>query len=253
MKEILLGLLLLFTLSFGAMAQNEMAEKGQQLVYFSDGSIVKGIIISYHMNETLVMKVAGEEVVLPADKVLYIVRGRTAKRYEEDLEVEKAVYEYAFRERGIYNVSSLSLNTGRNGEGTVVGLGVQHVVGYQFNRWIGAGVGAGIDVYGFNTEKAFLSVFGDVRGYLLPQKVTPFYAFQMGYGFLDDQRITSSAGGLLVYPAVGVRLSGKSGANFSMDLGYRYQASERQYEWWDGFEIQKHRYHRYVFRVGLTF
>lgn len=253
MKQILTSLIFLFTLFIGALAQNGLSEKGQQLVYFEDGSIVKGIILSYQMNETLVMKVAGEEVILPADKVLYIVRGRIAKRYEEDLEVEKAVYEYAFRERGVYNVSGFMLNTGRNGEGTTVGLGIQHVVGYQFNRWIGAGVGAGIDVYGFNAEKAFISLFGDVRGYLLPQKITPFYAFQMGYGFLDDQRIRSAKGGVLIYPAVGVRLSGKSGANFSMDLGYRYQESERQYDWWDGFEIQKHRYNRYVFRVGLTF
>ena len=253
MKETLLCLLLLLLFSTGSFTQNAMADKGLQLVYFTDGSIVKGIILSYQTNEALVMKVAGEEVVLPADKVLYIVRGRIAKRYEQDLQMEKPKYEYAFRERGIYNVSSLSLNTGSNGEGTVVGLGIQHAIGYQFNRWIGAGAGAGIDVYGFNAEKAFIWLFGDVRGYLRPQKVTPFYAFQMGYGFLDDQRIRSAKGGMLIYPAVGVRLSGKSGANWSMDVGYKYQESELQYDWWDGFEIQQHRYHRYVFRVGLTF
>jgi len=145
------------------------------------------------------------------------------------------------------------MNVGNNFEGTTVGLGVQHVVGYQLNRWVGAGVGAGIDVFGFNSEKPFISVFGDVRGYLLKNKVTPFYALQMGYGFLNDQRIREAKGGLLVYPAIGMRFSGKAGANFSMDLGYKYQKSELQYGWWDSYEIWNYRYNRYVFRVGLTF
>jgi hypothetical protein len=253
MKNTLISLLAFLLLSFGLQAQASMADKGQQLVYFEDGSVVKGIIVSYHINKTLVMLVGGEEVEFSAQQVAYIARGKQGKKMEEKVGVEKMTYEYAFKERGIYNVSSLSLNVGNDFEGTTVGVGVQHVLGYQFNRWIGAGAGVGIDVFGFNAEKPFVAVFGDVRGYFLPKKVSPFYAFQMGYGFLNDQRIRDAKGGLLVYPALGVRFSGKAGANFSMDIGYKYQKSEVEYGWWDSYQIWNYRYHRYVFRVGLTF
>lgn len=253
MKNIYIVILCCLLMPLLLSAQNTMAEKGRQLVYFKDGSIVKGVILEYKLDERLIMLVGGEEVELPVKRVDYITRGRQSRKYEKQLKEEERGYEYAFSERGLYNVSSFSVNIGQNQEGTVAGISLQHVTGYQLNRWIGLGLGVSLDAYTFAQEKPFLSVFGDARGYLTKTKVAPFYALQAGYGVLNDKRNRETRGGLMVYPAVGLRLSGRAGSNVSMDIGYKYQDSYREFGWDDSYTIWDYRYHRYVFRVSVNF
>lgn len=255
MKNVYCSVVLLLLWGSSLWSQNPMAEKGRQLVYFQDGSIVKGVILTYELDKRLVMLVGGAEVALPADQVEYITRGRQGKKYERQMQQEDERHQYAFSERGLYNVSSFAVNVGADIEGTTAGVNVQHVIGYQLNRWVGMGVGAGLDLYDFGEEKPFISVFGDVRGYLTETKAAPFYAFQMGYGFMNDQRLRDARGGLLVYPAVGIRLSGRAGSNVSLDMGYKYQDSYWEFgsAWNNDYTFLDYRYHRYVFRVSVTF
>lgn len=248
MKYALLSTLFFLLCSLSAQGQ---IDKGQQLVYFKDGTIIKGVIVEYRMNDKIVMRVGSRDIELPVSSVKFITRGKNSKKYEKKLKEE--TYPYAFKEKGLYAVSALSLNTGSDFDGSVVGLGASQVVGYQWNRWLGFGIGGSIEAFSFNGEKPFITAFGDLRGYLTETKTAPFYAFQAGYGFLNDQRIRDAEGGLMLYPAIGVRLGAREGANFSIDLGYKYQKSRREYGAPASYEVWNYRYRRYVFRVSLTY
>ena len=260
MRWITLFTLLLFITTQSLLAQNKKAELKEDkldlpfVVQFKDGSVVKGKIISFLQGGDLHMLVAGEEVVFPADEILKLRQNSSRANLRKAL--KRGKYPYAFKEKGIYHASAFMVNIGSMYDDNAWGFGLQHASGYQFNRWIGVGAGVGLDAYAINNENPILSFFADARGYFKATRVTPFYSVQVGYGKMLDKQIRDVQGGLMVYPSLGVRLSGLDGANFFVDLGYKYQKSKREYEnswWWQSYEIWDYKYHRYVLRFGLTF
>ena len=59
-------------------------------------------------------------------------------------------------------------------------VSLQAVNGYQFNRYVGAGLGLGVDHY---DDYSALPLFLEAKGYLFDRKVTPFYFVDLGYAF----------------------------------------------------------------------
>jgi hypothetical protein len=145
-------------------------------------------------------------------------------------------------------------------ENTSVGL--QTINGYQFTKYIGTGLGVGLNKYG---NYVTLPVYAQIKGYLLEQKVSPFYFGDIGYGFAwksanaDDYfDVMNVTGGLYWQLGLGYQINFyKSSMTFS--FGYINQDSRSEYTYlrpWDigDVEVTERRILRRVaFSVGFLF
>lgn len=228
--------------------QNDYADK----VYLINGSIIKGKIIYYQPNDTLQMQMSsgliGRFFPNQIRKVVMhdIAEAKTAR-------VEKP---YNFRERGLYDALSFSINLGRSSQ-THQGIGFQNVVGYQFNQFVGSGIGVGYDSYYVsNGESNVLSVFGEYRGYLSKRNTSEYWTFAAGYGqpsHIKNDYLTNLKGSFMVQPTIGFRFGASNRYNFFADLGFRLQQIrfENNNEW-----SQNHytvTYRRWILRGGILF
>lgn len=182
-------------------------------------------------------------------------------------EKERAVKErcekpYAFREQGLYSITYAGTINGIGYKGDMqLGLSLQQVTGYQFNRMIGAGLGVGLENFSVGKPNGplVLPVYAEARGYFLKKNTTPYYALSVGYGFAfknEDQNITKAKGGLLLHPAIGFRLGARDGMNFLFDLGYQLQKATLTRDFSRGtLDIQEQKlfYKRFSVRLGFIF
>jgi len=153
------------------------------IVHLKDGSEFRGKIIEYKHDEYLKMEILGGQVVeFPAKQIRKVIQ----QPFGQAGFVQKIIktHEYRFRERGIYNETYVNLPQGYDSWGDWnVGLGIHHVTGYQFNRWIGAGMGIGFDGYDIGAGENIIPVYAEARGYFMKKNTTPFYSVALGYGF----------------------------------------------------------------------
>jgi len=227
------------------------------IVHLKDGSEFRGKIVIYKHDDYLKMEILGGQVVeFPAKKVKKVVQ----QPYGQSAYVPKAVKtrEYRFRERGIYNETYVNLPQSYSTWGDWnVGLGIHHVIGYQFNRWIGAGLGAGFDGYYMGYGENVIPVYAEARGYFMQKNTTPFYSVALGYGFAgknDDKGIIEGNGGIMFNPNIGYRIGASAGANFTLALGYKLQkASFTEPRWGSSTMKRNYTYSRLNVKLGLLF
>ncbi len=157
---------------------------------------------------------------------------------------------YRFREHGRYMATRLGTLTGTVYWGEhATGLYLQQSVGYQWNRLLGAGIGAGFEVFetGDLGDIPSYPVFAEMRGYLLPKNTTPYYMVSAGYAFAGKftpeestwwttQRTTGWDGGWMAQASLGYRI----GQHFTLDFGVRFQSKSRNWATsdWQGRETQ---------------
>jgi hypothetical protein len=240
--------LLLYAVQLKAQ-QNDFSDK----VYLKNGSLIVGKIIKYAPNDTLKVQMTNGQIVpFGHDQVKKIVMFDAEKG--KSFRAEKP---YNFREQGVYDALSVSVNLGRGTNQTHRGIGIQNVVGYQFNRLLGTGIGVGYDSYYLkNGASDVLSVFGEYRGYLGKRNTSEYWTLAAGFGQPIDSKtdnFTNLKGSFMVQPTVGFRFGASSRYNFFADLGFRLQQirfqnnntwSENQYTV---------TYRRWILRGGILF
>ena len=185
-------------------------------------------------------------------------------------EIPKIKRPKTFKNKGIYNISSLGFLPGIKSANTfVLGFSMHHIFGYQFNRFIATGVGGGIDRY---NPYVLAPVYLDLRGYVLNSSATPYYAFQSGYGFalpgteyfLENEVVVKKEGGLMFSPSVGFRFSSAKGNHFIFEYGYKFQRAiiHKENEFWDpiiegsdenAVIIERKWFQRSMIKFGLLF
>jgi len=246
----------------GATAKEELTD----VVYLKDGSVLKGLIVNYEQGATLTFKLQnGEEIVIIDTEIARIVqdvREPKSTSYDElmngKVKAKPKEQVYEFRERGFYNVMMLgSLNT-RAGNEFKMGVSFHNVSGFQFSRWLGIGLGVGIETYGTDDAEVIYPVFAEFRGYLNKKIKAPYYTLGAGYGFMttnEKEFITEARGGWMLHPAIGLRFNGKKHNNLTADIGYKFQRAyfRRDFTFNGDIEIRDVLYQRLIIRVGLLF
>jgi hypothetical protein len=254
------------------LAQNVNPVKTVDRVYLKNGSVFQGKILEYAYGKELKLELTNGDVITFTGEEIERVKQevQTAETAlpvnEESLNVEEGYTEkgkrkerpYQFKETGIYNVTYFANLNGRDDDGVLIGFGAHHVLGYQFNRWVGLGLGLGIDTYSFGDGETLYPVYAEVRGYLLKKRLSPYYSFGAGYGFAfanESEGITEATGGYMLHPAVGYRLGASEGANVVIDLGYRFQQAEfiSVSDFNDSKQVREQLYKRLTLRLGLIF
>lgn len=194
-------------------------------VYLNNKSTLVGKLLYYKPNDTLIIELKNGQKLIFLDKdVKKVVMG--------EVKTEKP---YQFRERGLYNIMYFNVNFGKTtyyygGGKAQAGVALQNITGYQFNRWIGTGLGLGFDNYYTSGNDAnVLSVFSEIRGYLNADNQAFYYSVSGGVGFPLKQKTDANAnlighkGGFMLHPAIGLRFGASPKFNFFMDIGTKFQ------------------------------
>jgi hypothetical protein len=131
-------------------------------------------------------------------------------------------------------------------------------VGYQFKRLLGAGIGVSYENLYLEgiSEGRLLSVFSEVRGYLSRHNSSFYYNFTSGVAFpvaKSSENLTDHRGGLMVYPAFGLRFGGSKRFNFFVDIGAKFQTV--YYNTITEFQNDRYTvtYKRWALRGGILF
>ena len=264
-------LVFLSFICFMGFAQNNNMDE----VYLNNGSIFKGEIVEYKLGDELTFKLGDEQILVFNDKdILKIIQAdgtvinpATANAdIKEDavtMEAGKPVREkkpFKLKSKGWYNSTYIAFaagNDGTNGgDGDFkLGSGLHNIFGKQFTRMWGLGLGIGLDNYSRRGETV-VPVYLELRGYPLKKQQQYYYALAGGYGFTFKREsfgITETEGGLMVHPAVGIRLGTPDGTNVNIDLGYKIQEAFFIEQLFSGdIEERDVTFQRIVLRVGMT-
>ncbi len=143
-----------------------------------------------------------------------------------------------------------------------VDVSLQSINGYQFNKYLGTALGAGLNKYG---NYMTLPIYAAVKGYLYDRKVTPFYFGDIGYGFAwktnkndDVFEIDNVNGGFYWQLGLGYQVNFYNSA-LVFTLGYINQDSKVDYVYYrpwdiDDVEVSERRIlRRMAFSVGFLF
>lgn len=249
-KYIILFSLFLFPVC--ALLSQESTTEDLMVVYLKDGSKLEGYIQKWDFETKLYLKTqSGSIYEFPADKIDKVVQRSL-------IEIESAQSSYTFQETGKYfhwRGQGLIGNEGQRANDTP-GYGFSFLAGYRLNRFMGAGIGIGYDKFIDDSGEELIPIFAEFSGYAIPQNTSFSYSLGLGYSLArtnNDFGIIDSKGGVLVYPAVGVRF-GKGTLKYTMDIGYKFQKASFTYlNQWDGRTRSEQRllYKRLTLRFGI--
>ena len=164
--------------------------------------------------------------------------------------------------RGYYHQSEIGLGMGRSRvySGNSGHLTALTFNGYRFNQRLIVGATIGVDWY---AGELVTVVAGGLRGSLLKhRKVSPCYAFDLGYGgtwFTHEQTNETLRGGLMANPMIGIKTYLGGGTALIISAGYKYQrttsttVNDEVTGWGTLYSRTEKNYNRFVMRLGLNF
>ncbi len=252
-------LLLIAVLFFSSQifAQETEQFKRTDVVYLKNGSIFRGVIKSYEVAGQLRLELEkGQVIIFESKNIKKIVQEATA---DEQLIVDSEPNkQYAFREQGVYYSTAIGYIGGNNLNANYTdAYNIHFLSGFQFNRWVGAGLGVGVDFYNVNLGSV-LPVYAEGRGYFKASNFSPFYQVAAGWGFPivgEDSFYSEKKGGYYLAPALGLRFGGSQEANFFTTIGLQWQKATYTQDFGDGVSNNKDTYtfRRFNFKVGVVF
>ncbi|MEM6320279.1 MAG: hypothetical protein AAF960_21600, partial [Bacteroidota bacterium] len=212
MKKIIQTFLIsgLVLLSSQLFSQSEQTFQRPDVVYLKNGSIFRGQIESYKVGGKLKLTTAPGRVLIFEEKnIKKIVQETTAQEAANNPKLEMTQPKtYDFRETGVYYAVDIGYLGGNSFFGEYTNAFTTHLAGgYQFNRWVGAGVGVGVDFYNVNLG-SMIPVYAEFRGYFRKSRVSPFYKVAAGMGLPIENSngdFTETKGGYYLAPSLGIR------------------------------------------------
>ena len=222
MKHLKLLSIFALLLFANTLFSQEKKEDCQDVVYLKGGSILRGTISEYKLDGELIMTTwSGAQMRVPATNVKKVIQDcKTDKKGQIPLNLRP----YSFKESGWYHATRFGVLSGESGRG----FSIQHSSGLNFNRLLSVGMGIGFEKFDpFETEVATFPIFAEMRGYLLPKNISPFYALGLGYGFSKkdtdngfvDGPVEQWRGGWMAQGHIGYRI----GNHATIHLGIRLQ------------------------------
>lgn len=233
-------LLLLLLLAVGAIHYQANAQKSRcsDEVHLKGGTLMVGKIIAWQPGDTLTIETWSGLTMKIAPEMLEKVTQRCPKRFLPGKKSDDAAF-YTFRERGWYHATRAAALIGVEERDFTL----QHSSGYKINRWLGIGLGVGIENLRYLRTATIPTypLFMEVRGYLNSKNVSPFYVIGGGYAFVGKEPSTITnrwwqvqnedwKGGWMAQAQVGYRC----GNHFFLYSGLRLQ---RKSVYWEGINI----------------
>lgn len=223
------------------------------VVWLKDGSRLSGSILRWDLDRGLELKLASGAVMSIPKKDIRHVFQQVQQGTEDSLVPIATLHRdqpYAFKEHGLYHTASAFFHVSEFG-----GIGVQYSIGHRFNHRFGVGMGIGYESNEINAGRNLMPIFGELRGYLLQKKFSPYYALKVGHSIAFDNEEEfqeTGKGGVYFAPEIGMRF-GSSKINFYLGAEYKYQQATYEVSWLDYSYADKITYKRLEVRTGIVF
>lgn len=242
-------LIILLSISF-IMAQESKHEPFLSKVYIKEGSIYVGQILQYSDTSLNIQLREGMVLSIPQSTIKKIIQ-------LEDYAKIRKVVPYQFKEKGWYQINYLSAYGGTSENNDyVIGAGFNSIFGYMYSRYLGVGIGLGMNHYAQNIPINFFPIYSELRSYFFGDRIAYYATLAAGYGFASTSKknnLTDLHGGLMFHPALGIRIGAKKHFNVCFDVGVQTQKTDyKATNPWS--EIKDHyfyNYKRFIFRIGL--
>lgn len=215
--KIIQTLSIIFILIFQLNAQVENSFRDK--VILKNGSILYGQLIDYSIGDQVKLKLSNGQILTFGDKN---VKKIVINSPDSDMEEERE-----YKSNTVYNFVSFNYIPGNNEDFDLVnsGLGLDYSAGYRFNNYISLGAGIGVETYNYGLREFFIPIHVDFLSILKKNKVSPFFRFQGGYGFVKatSDKVIDSNGGLMLNPAFGIIFLQKNNTGFTIDMNFKFQ------------------------------
>lgn len=252
-RNIAFSILLCFIWTSQINAQeNESDLSKEAIVYLKDGSQVEGEILNWMPGYIIEIKTSwSEKVTFRQEDIKKVIQKSTIK--------QGFTVPYNFREKGVYYSFKAQMITGNPGSraNDVNGIGISVSAGHRFNRHISIGGGIGYDQYVWNSGEKLIPFFAEVGGFTHQSNNSLMYNLQIGYSLAkedEDYLLSHAKGGIMIYPAIGIRFGRNENIKYTFDVGYKFQKAEFHYDdgWdWGRRSEQNILYKRLTLRFGL--
>ncbi len=227
----------------------------EDVVYLNNGSIIRGKIVK-NENDTLKIETCGRNLFVfkssEIQKTTMELRQASKHEFREDFVPTK--------QKGIYSFTTLGLLIGSNTSPT---FSFHTTAGYNFNNYIGLGLGLGIE----KLQTEIVPVFVSFKSNLSKKANSPFLTCHIGYSFPlskeknNDNMYNNSdyqyEGGVNVGFDVGIHSYKSSNRAFTITAGYRYQLVKETYTsyYWSQNSIEENIYefNRISVKIGFLF
>lgn len=222
MKKIsLLILLQLFLFSLPTFSQKDIK---LDEVYLNDGSFIRGEIVEKVEDQYIRIKITGGNIVqFSMTEIKKIGKQKNSFHYFSNGNKIKTEGYYLTVLGGII----IEKNSYQNRYSGSLNLSA----GYKMNKIWGLGLGVSFDNY--NPE--FVSLFAETRIYPVIGKISPYLSGKFGYGFpvdfLYDYNAQNYSNGTFLNPSLGFQFYSRSNNSFVVEVGYKFQKTQRNIEW----------------------
>ncbi len=247
-------LLLLFSIDLQAQSKKGKDDKLESEIHLKNDWIIRGKILSETSEFVRIETRDGNVFVFQQDKI-------------ERIELVKKPREVR-RSEGSYNrlchLSEWGILTGKNVSRSDrnISFSMYNATGMWLNNQMQLSLGYGVDSY---REVVIAPLVLDFRVDVLKKSsFTPYFFSNVGYGFaisnrsddLDNNplRVWDNFGGIRYNLGAGIKLRTSEGSDWMISVGYLYQKSRQEKDYWTGGFLEKTiQYRRLSIRTGLTF
>ncbi len=252
-------LISLIVLSFLLLVANNTFSQRKQgyILYHKNGSVVRGII-EKQTADSIIMKTKYHNRFVFARKDMlgmniYNLRVKPCRSYNKDAST-----------RGIYSYSTVGLLTGNSEVLDDFTFSMQTSAGYEFNRWIGVGLGVGLEK--LRTEILPFSLH--LKSHILNFPRSPFVSVNIGYSIPLSKEKDSNynykfkyEGGFHYGVDLGIASFRSNNYALTITAGYKYQRLTEINDYgeptpWSNphyKEFTTYNFHKISVRIGFMF
>ena len=234
------GWLVFFLLLAGGSYAQTTTEPQEITVFLKNGKVVKGMTtLSMFEGYLTVEEDAFNQTHIPYADIEQIVFGQVPASMKVKTKKVRRETPFTIKDRGYFGMVDFGALV-QNGGYYDYGSGVSFTVvnGYAFTPHIRAGLGIGLESYGYNNVNT-APLFLNVSGLINKKRWSPYYFLNTGASaaWIDDSnndRGTShdTKGGLMIHPGVGYLYHmGRKAISFA--VGYKVQKVQLRYSWDD--------------------
>ena len=227
------------------MSGNLLAQSKEDVLYLSNGSILKGKVIENISGDKTTIKIIGNNIIVVPDSLIKMLLLNHAIPVKERTNTASPVE----------MTSNVNFYGGSQNSG-----GFTFITSYRFPFRLATGVGMGIEWF----DHQQIPFIADIKYCFLKGWWSPYIYAQGGYAVPlsqeGDDEWTENHGGALVGTGIGMRFNFTRRNALVFSLGYRYQKTEtllNQYPWsstYPQYEATRYdEYKRLTFSFGFLF